>query len=425
MRNAIGLLACLGAALLSGLTARADTPTLILDTYGNGAQWAVTGPSSPGAPIGYDPDGGGANFAPNDPYKAAYAAMPFTVTALPSGQNVINSIDIVLNIQSATGLNSNIPALTGVILKVPAGVTSLAAAGITQIGSSFKFDTSGSADPINPLLGSGITQLVAALNLSQSNITLVPNQNYLLLIEPKDGLNPGGSDLLLDYAIWLARASSRIAQSGGSLMTAYTKVSQAQDTFLSTNIGDALTLQPVTVGNGQIAYFGARISVAAPASATVTGTVALEGVNDLSKISPNAPLGLFHISFRTVGTRTEIAGFDVPLTNLGAAGTFTVPGAPVGTYDVNIKGMKNLSQTVSIVNVSGAVTLPTVTLNAGDTNNDNTVDPTDFGNFVSAYNSDSSVPGTGYTPTCDFNFDGVVDPTDFGLFVGNYNTVGS
>jgi len=47
-----------------------------------------------------------------------------------------------------------------------------------------------------------------------------------------------------------------------------------------------------------------------------------------------------------------------------------------------------------------------------------------FGIFVGAYNTDSSVPNSGYDARADFNFDGVVDPTDFGLFVGNYNTQG-
>ena len=64
------------------------------------------------------------------------------------------------------------------------------------------------------------------------------------------------------------------------------------------------------------------------------------------------------------------------------------------------------------------------TLPAGDANSDNSVDATDFGLFVSAYNSSASVPGSGYDPACDFNLDGFVDPTDFGLLVGAYGQQG-
>ena len=425
MRKASGLLACLGAALSLGLAAHADTPTFILDTYGTGDKWSIDSGASPGAPIGYDPDGGGANFAPSNPNSAAYAAMPFSVSALPGGQNVVSSIEIVLNIQSAAGSTSNIPALTGVILQVPMNVTSLSDPRIMQVGSAFKFDTSLSADPTNPLLGSGITKLIAALNLSASNITLAPQKNYLLVVEPKNGLNPTGSDTLLDYAIWAARASSRVIASNGTLTTSYTTVGQGQDTFTMGNAGDALTLQPVTIGSGQVAYFGARIGVAAPAGASVSGKIALEGVANLTAISPNAPLGIFHVSFRTPATQTEIAGYDVTLTALGATGSFTIPSVLAGTYDVNIKGKKNLSVTVTNVAVNGAVALPTVTLPAGDANGDNFCDTTDFGVLVGVYGADSSVTGSGYDPAADFNFDGIVDTTDFGLLVGNYGAMGS
>ena len=72
----------------------------------------------------------------------------------------------------------------------------------------------------------------------------------------------------------------------------------------------------------------------------------------------------------------------------------------------------------------GNATGVSVLLPAGDANNDNRIDPTDFAIFVSAYNTDINIPGSGYDAAADFNFDGAVDPTDFGLFVGNYNTAG-
>ena len=159
----------------------------------------------------------------------------------------------------------------------------------------------------------------------------------------------------------------------------------------------------------------------------VAGGVALEGVADLSTTNPAAPLGVFTLSFRTPGTTTELFHRYTTLTTTAgsATGTYNVFGVPDGTYDVRIKGNKNLAVLKPGVVVSGAGTVPNVLLNGGDTNNDNQVDPTDFGLFVSAYNSSAAAVGSGYDPAADFNYDGAVDPTDFNIFVGDYNTAGA
>ena len=167
------------------------------------------------------------------------------------------------------------------------------------------------------------------------------------------------------------------------------------------------------------------ITVVAP-SVTVTGQTALEGVNDLSTVQ--APLGVFHVSLRSPGTTTEIKGFDAPLTASAGSpnGTYTLTGVTAGTYDVAIKGAKNLRVVKSgVVFAGSAGTVPDSLLPAGDANNDNSCDTTDFGVLVGAYNSSLAIPGTGYDPAADFNFDGLVDTTDFGLLVGNYNNVGA
>lgn len=95
---------------------------------------------------------------------------------------------------------------------------------------------------------------------------------------------------------------------------------------------------------------------------------------------------------------------------VGASLRITAPGYL--TVDVPLNGGQGAAQYLQ------------VTLPVGDANNDNSIDATDFGIFVSAYNSDASVPGSGYDARADFNSDGLVDPTDFGLFVGNYGAVG-
>ena len=167
------------------------------------------------------------------------------------------------------------------------------------------------------------------------------------------------------------------------------------------------------------------------AGATVTATIALEGVSDLSAVSPFSPLGTFHIVFRTVGTSTVIKTADVSLaTAKGSAnGTFSISGVPAGTYDVLIKGSKNLAVLVPGVAVTTTGTVGSganpVLLPAGDSNGDNSVDSTDFGNLIGAFNTTGAVAGSGYDPTVDFNFDGSVDSTDFGLLIGEFNNVGA
>ena len=164
------------------------------------------------------------------------------------------------------------------------------------------------------------------------------------------------------------------------------------------------------------------------ATATVSGRVALQGIADLSAVNPAAPLGSFEVNFELPGTGYTMFRANATLTPLGAGspyGTWSVSNIPDGVYDVGIKGAKNLRVVIPNVVAFGTVSLPNMTLPGGDSNGDNGVDATDFGLFVSAYNSDSAVLGSGYDPTCDFNADGLVDMADFALLVTNYNTQGA
>ena len=169
-------------------------------------------------------------------------------------------------------------------------------------------------------------------------------------------------------------------------------------------------------------------AVSATDTAIVTGSIALEGVGNLSTTDPNAPLGVFEARFgppRNPPPINDLKNITLNTTPGSPYGTFTLTGIVPGTFDIWIKGSKNLAVVVPGVVVAAGTAVPSVTLPAGDANDDNQVDPTDFATFVGAYNTDSSVPGGGYDPTADFNFDGVVDPTDFGLFVGDYNSAGA
>ena len=173
---------------------------------------------------------------------------------------------------------------------------------------------------------------------------------------------------------------------------------------------------------------GKDIAALSSVGATVTGSIALEGVSNLAAVSTFAPLGGFEVQFRPVGSTTATYDFkNVALTTTAgnANGTFSVSGVAAGTYDVWIKGSKNLAVLSSGVVVSATSgTVPAVLLPAGDSNNDNSVDSTDFGNLIGAFNTTGAVAGSGYDPTVDFNFDGSIDSTDFGLLIGEFNNVG-
>ena len=165
----------------------------------------------------------------------------------------------------------------------------------------------------------------------------------------------------------------------------------------------------------------------APTS-TVTGRIALEGLADMTTISSTSPTGLFAFAFRTPGTLNTVFSAKTSITPVGAGspfGAFSVPFVPAGTYDVAIKGTKNMRQVLRNVIISGgAATVPDATLPAGDANGDNICDTSDFGLLVGAYGSSAAVSGSGYDPTCDFNDDGFVDTSDFGLLVGEYGVSG-
>ena len=164
-----------------------------------------------------------------------------------------------------------------------------------------------------------------------------------------------------------------------------------------------------------------------PNNAAISGRIALEGVPDLTQTNTTAAPISIHLAFRTHGTTTELFGADVALTPTGAGkafGTFSVPTLS-GTYDVAVKASKSLRVVVPNVTVGSATVLPDVTLPGGDATGDNRVDIGDFGLLVNAFNSDFSIPGSGYDPAADFNYDGVIDIGDFGVLVNEYNRAGT
>ena len=105
-------------------------------------------------------------------------------------------------------------------------------------------------------------------------------------------------------------------------------------------------------------------------------------------------------------------------------GSFALTNVPAGAYSLGIKGVKWLQAARVIDTTAGNVSGLAVSLAGGDANNDNSVDSTDFGILIGAFNSSASISGSGYDPTADFNDDGSVDSTDFGILIGNFNEMG-
>ena len=97
---------------------------------------------------------------------------------------------------------------------------------------------------------------------------------------------------------------------------------------------------------------------------------------------------------------------------------------PPKNFTVHIKADKYLAKNIDADVTTGSASGLKVKLQAGDSNNDNVVDIADFGALVNAYNSDITIPKSGYDAHADFNSDGIVDIADFGLLVNSYNLSG-
>ena len=148
---------------------------------------------------------------------------------------------------------------------------------------------------------------------------------------------------------------------------------------------------------------------------SVSGTITLEG---LSATAAPQPVTLeFRPADATTSFRRSVS--------VNAGGAFTAPHIPAKRYTLWLKGAMWLAETTTFDAASGPVSDVNIALPAGDANNDNSVDSTDFGLLIGTFNTSASVPGSGYDASTDFNLDGSVDSTDFGLLIGNFGFVGA
>ncbi len=162
-------------------------------------------------------------------------------------------------------------------------------------------------------------------------------------------------------------------------------------------------------------YSGFSLTLTPQTQASASGTIEFEGIN------PNiAPAQTVTFTCRPTGGGAAI----VKTAFVPRAGQFTISGLPLQPYTFHIKGDLYLASNIPADLTAGDVTGLNVFLRAGDSNNDNSCDSSDFTALIGSFNSDAHDPTSGYDPTADFNLDGTVDSGDFTLLIGEFNTVG-
>ena len=102
--------------------------------------------------------------------------------------------------------------------------------------------------------------------------------------------------------------------------------------------------------------------------------------------------------------------------------TYMLTGVPPGTYTLGVKGPIWEREDAPVNTTSSSQTGVNVTLPAGDVNNDNNIDGTDFAILSGAYGSKKN--DGNFNQNADLNGDGFVDGTDFAILSGNYGTMG-
>ena len=232
--------------------------------------------------------------------------------------------------------------------------------------------------------------------------------------------NPAaGADLLAAFAnpinrlTFVARPQNNDITDGTTTIAGTPKVN-------ATFAADAFTSGATKINQPQLVV----VAVAAPA-ATISGTATLEGVSfPFAGALPLDPLTVYYFAagssahnlMNPLGTQT--------VTINPADGSFSFTPNKSGSYDLEFKTAKSLSVLLSSVDTTVTKSGLALTLPAGDSNNDNSVDSSDFGVLIGAFNTDKSITGSGYDASVDFNYDGLIDSSDFGLLIGEFNNVG-
>jgi hypothetical protein len=214
--------------------------------------------------------------------------------------------------------------------------------------------------------------------------------------------NVGGS------AILSPNVNLRISYDGGSLLLANTPNDGTQ-TISVPNIATSTARIFVEATSGD--FFDVNpgnISIAL-AQRPVSGIVIFQG---LIPAPTGRPVG---VQILNPGGATALQSLS---TTASATGTFSVSTTlALGTYDIRITSPRFLSKKLANRNLLGSgLALGSVTLLAGDLDEDNEVGPGDFEVLVSLFGTQSTL--------ADIDGDGEVGPADFELVVQNFGLQG-
>ncbi|MDZ4768458.1 MAG: hypothetical protein SGJ24_04970, partial [Chloroflexota bacterium] len=161
-----------------------------------------------------------------------------------------------------------------------------------------------------------------------------------------------------------------------------------------------------------------NFSLAATGStATLNGTIDLQG-------RPAKPHARWAVPVRVVVKPTGggAAVHDATV-NTDQNGVFSIAGLAPGSYTVWMKhaNMLGASGTATLVVGANAMTAPV--LKAGDADNNNVINITDFSILAATFGK--SFGTAGYDGRADFNGDAVVNITDFSLLAGSFGQTGA
>ncbi len=104
-----------------------------------------------------------------------------------------------------------------------------------------------------------------------------------------------------------------------------------------------------------------------------------------------------------------------------ASSIVSIPGVSYGAYALWVKHAQHLAASVSVTVSAPTSSVTVPTLRAGDANNSNQVNITDYSILAASYGKSSGTAG--YDARADFNGDNTVNITDYSLLAANFGQV--
>lgn len=155
---------------------------------------------------------------------------------------------------------------------------------------------------------------------------------------------------------------------------------------------------------------------ATPVGATLVGHITMQGRAAQPSAAQSVPITL---TLRLAGGGPD----NEYSTTTDASGFFTVTAPGPGTYNWRVKNPQVLANAGSTTLANGANSQEMGLLRAGDADNNNVVNATDFTIMKNTFGKALGDPG--YDPRADFSGDNVVNVTDFGLLKINFGIAGA